>query len=224
MISAVYPSEICNAQNVQKITSFCSIPFAANKKEVDVFVKSHNVFNEYGLKLQKCETKDDLKDFNKTVEDEFKITFFDKPVRRALFLKADLQNIKRSQYLIKNEKDEITGAFHLYENMHDKNNYKQLYVAEMCIPEKFQKTKTSYGTLKTIFGFIKDKSKDFDCLVLDVDSKNKSLVRMYKKLGFYVKDCKWGYYSMICAVNPEVKDKIPELDVSKFKLIKPHIF
>jgi len=223
MISGICPAEVYNIQNARNIISFRSIPFAAqiNESKEDVFVKSFNDFNEYGLKVQKCENKEDARDFNKTIEKEFKMTILDKPVRQVLFLDANLKKVKRSQYLIKNENNEITGAFHLYENSPNEKHYRQLYIAEMCVPQKFHKTKTSYDTLKTIFGFIKEKSKDFDCLTLDVDSRNKSLIHMYKKLGFYISGYEQGFYSMINAINPEVKEAFPEIDVNMQKMRKP---
>ncbi|MBQ6516888.1 hypothetical protein IJI31_06895 [bacterium] len=227
MISGICPAEVYNIQNARNVISFRSIPFAAkiNEPKSDVFVKSSGGFNEYGLKIQKCETKEDLRAFNRTIEKEFKMTILDKPIRQVLLLDAKLKKVKRGQYLIKNENNEITGAFHLYENKPDKKFYRQLYIAEMCVPEKFHKTKTSYDTLKTIFSFIKEKSKDFDCLTLDVDCTNKSLIHMYKKLGFYISGYDQGFYSMINALNPEVKDVFPEMDESIQKMIniKPHI-
>ena len=216
MISAVSPVKAYNIQNVQKIISFCSIPFAANKKGEDVFVKSGNDFNEYGLKVQKCKTKADIKAFNRTIKKEFNMTILDKSSRWVVLFDADLNKINRAQYCIKNQNNEITGVFHLYEDESDENCYKQLYIAEMCVPQKFHKTKTSYNTLKTIFEFIKKKSKDFDCLTLNVDSKNKSLVHMYKKLGFYIMGYEQGYYSMINALNPEVKKIFPEINIQRF--------
>ena len=223
MISGICPAKVYSIQNAQNVISFRSIPFAVpiNEPKTDIFVKSGDNFNEYGLKVQKCETKEDLKAFDKTIKKEFKMTVLDKPVRQVLLLDANLKKVKRSQYLIKNKNNEITGAFHLYENSPNEKHYRQLYVAEMCVPQKFHKTKTSYDTLKTIFSFIKDKSEGFDCLTLDVDSRNKSLIHMYKKLGFYIRSYDNGFYSMVNALNPEVKEVYPEMDENMLKMQKP---
>ena len=107
MISAVYPVKTYNIQNAQKIISFCSVPFAANKKE-DVFVKSRNNFNEYGLRVQKCDSKSDISVCNKMIEEEFKLSMADKSARRTILLtESFFKKSKSSHYLIKNKNQRL---------------------------------------------------------------------------------------------------------------------
>lgn len=221
----ISPIKAYNIKYNQNFINFAGNPFInpENNKVKDVFEKSSDNLSDSSLTVHKCETRADLKDFNRTIEKEFNISILDKPTRKSALWWNSLNNIKSSRYLIKNKNDEITGAFHLLVDCSKKENkYKRLHIAELCVPEKFQKTKTSHDTLKVMFNEIKDKAEDFDYLTLDVDCDNKSLINMYKKLGFYIRDYNWGFYSMINVINPDIDIQVDEYDEKSGELIKTH--
>ena len=224
MISSIYPSYTQNLLNLRKTVSFLGNPFVnpENSKVKDVFEKTPDYLSESQLRVQKCETGEDLKDFHNTISKEFKICILDRPARKSTLWWNKINNIKCSQYLIKNKNDEITGAFHLFEYPNSEGEYKRLHIAEMCVPKKFQKTKTSHDTLKVMFNEIKNKAENFDYLTLDVDCDNKSLINMYKKLGFYIRDYSFGFYSMINVINPDISVKVNEYDEKTGELVKTH--
>ena len=220
----ISPIKAYNIKYNQNFINFAGNPFInpENNKVKDVFEKSSDNLSESDLTVQKCGTISDIKDFNRTIEKGFKISILDKPARKSALWWNSLNNIKSSKYLVKNKNDEITGAFHLFEYPEKDSKYKRLHIAELCVPEKFQKTKISHDTLKVMFNEIKNKAEDVDYLTLDVDCDNKSLINMYKKLGFYIRDYNWGFYSMINVINPDVDIQVNEYDEKNGELIKTH--
>jgi len=95
-------------------------------------------------------------------------------------------------YTVKNKSNEIIGSYELFPVEND-----SLYVAGLAIPKKIRKTALSYQALKLIQKNIRDfvLENNVKKVCLHVDSKNKRLFKVYKELGFEVKNVEFGYYA-----------------------------
>lgn len=176
---------------------------ALSKKEKDVD-KLEQV--DYTKLVSNIATDDDLREIHKIDLEAFSENYGVYSDFREY--KKDLEEQDVTTYVIKSQNGDILGYYQL-EPVEDG----ELYVHSMAIKKDLRVTRASVAVLNLIKDEILNVAieKNADKVVLDVESENKPLIRLYEKFGFKITDS-------VDVLTPQGmrKDHYMEIDVKKY--------